>query len=67
MIKSPHFFVFPFMVGVQSACFAKQHKSEDGGFVDGINQASVESTNSEVYNLQGIRVKKANKGCGCDW
>ena len=36
--------------------------SEDGGFVDGINQASVESTNSEVYNLQGIRVKKANKG-----
>lgn len=36
--------------------------SEDGGFVDGINQASVESADSEVYNLQGIRVKKANKG-----
>ncbi|MBR6938936.1 MAG: Ig-like domain-containing protein [Prevotella sp.] len=36
--------------------------SEDGGFVDGINQASVESSDSEVYNLQGIRVKKANKG-----
>ena len=36
--------------------------SEDGGFVDGINQTSIESTNSEVYNLQGIRVKKANKG-----
>ena len=36
--------------------------SEDGGFVDGINQASIESANSEVYNLQGIRVKKANKG-----
>ncbi len=36
--------------------------SEDGGFVDGINQTSIDSADSEVYNLQGIRVKKANKG-----
>ena len=36
--------------------------SEDGGFVDGINQASIDSADSKVYNLQGIRVKKVNKG-----
>jgi hypothetical protein len=36
--------------------------SEDGGFVDGINQAEADASSGEVYNLQGIRVKKATKG-----
>ena len=36
--------------------------SEDGGFVDGIDLNSVNAAESEIYNLQGIRVKKATKG-----
>ena len=36
--------------------------SEDGGLLDGINQAAADASNSEIYNLQGICVKKATKG-----
>ena len=36
--------------------------SEDGGFADGINQATVNSASSDIYNLQGVRVQKATKG-----
>ena len=36
--------------------------SDDGGFIDGINQAEADATNGEVYNLQGVRVKSATKG-----
>ncbi len=36
--------------------------SEDGGFVDGIDLNSVNAAESEIYNLQGSRVKKATKG-----
>ncbi|MBQ5511303.1 MAG: hypothetical protein IIT94_09265, partial [Prevotella sp.] len=36
--------------------------SEDGGFTDGINQATVDSVNGNIYNLQGMRTKKATKG-----
>ena len=35
---------------------------EDGGFTDGINQATADSSNSNIYNLQGMRTKKATKG-----
>ncbi len=36
--------------------------SEDGGFTDGINQTTVDSANGNIYNLQGMRTKKATKG-----
>jgi hypothetical protein len=36
--------------------------SEDGGFVDGINQANSDATEGAIYNVQGIRVKNATKG-----
>jgi hypothetical protein len=36
--------------------------SEDGGLLDGINQLAADASNSEIYNLQGVRVKKATKG-----
>ena len=37
--------------------------SEDGGFVDGINQvATSDEAIGKVYNLQGIRIKNVTKG-----
>ena len=36
--------------------------SEDGGFVDGINQANADAAEGAIYNVQGIRVKNATKG-----
>ena len=41
----------------------EQVVSEDGGFVDGINEVeSVSTENNAVYNLNGVRVNNVSKG-----